>query len=408
MKTSSPKRTAEIRQANRQTIMRLLFLKGPMTRVELGKQSSLSLGTITNVTSELLRNGVLQETGMEESEGGRPRSILGISAQYGYLVGVDLGETHVQLELFDLGLKKFGVVRHNLTSGDNSPETYVNTIAEGLNELIISTQISHAQILGMGVGVPGVVEHNGQISVSGPLWNWNSVSFLAMLENRIPIPIYIDNGAKAMALAEHWFGAGRGAQDLVVVLLGTGVGAAIITKGDLYRGATNSAGEWGHTKIVLDGRTCRCGSQGCIEAYAGAPGIIATLHELTNEQPYVIDDQFEDIRALVEARQTGEPNATQTLYNTARYLGAGLANLVNLFNPECIVLGGWVGSQIGETIMPDLKKFVRMYALPPSQAQLKILLCEFGQDSICTGAACLVIEEFLSANRKFTLRARKG
>ncbi len=403
MKFSAPKRTIELRQTNRQAILRLLMLGGPMSRLELGQKTGLSMGTITNVTGPLLEAGILRETGTEESEGGRPRSILGINPLYGYLIGVDVGENHIQLELFNLSLEKLGTVRRRLHSQENLPEVYITEIASGLDELCAATGVLQEKILGMGIGVPGVVEHDGQVNVAAPMWAWNSIGFLAMIERQISLPVYIDNGAKAMALAEFWFGAGRGAQDVVVALIGTGIGAGVITKGELYRGATNSAGEWGHTKIVLDGRPCRCGSQGCIEAYAGTPGILASLHEL-NGTAMVDGEQFNQITKLVEDCRNGDEDSRQALQRTARYLGAGIANLANLFNPERVVLGGWVGLMIGETIMPNLKEYVRQYALPPSSARLEIMLCQFGQDAICTGAACLVIEEFLSANQKFSRR----
>lgn len=401
MKTLSPKRTTELRQTNRQVVLRLLTLEGAMSRVELGQKTGLSLGTITNVTSQLLEQGILRETGTEESEGGRPRSILGVNPQYGFLVGVDLGETHVQLELFDFVLTRRNSVRCPILPSQNTPEAYIQTIATGMTELLSDAGVLPGDILGVGIGVPGVVEHNGPVSISAPMWKWNSIAFPSMLEKAIALPVYVDNGAKAMSLAEFWFGAGRGAQDVVVALIGTGVGAGVITKGTLYRGATNSAGEWGHTNIALDGRPCRCGSRGCLEAYIGAPGILATLSEL-NGAPIAANDQIEQIQSLVGAAAQGDPAARQTLAETARYLGAGIANLVNLFNPERVVMGGWAGLLMGEAILPEVRAQVQRYALPASLAHLEISLCQFGQDAICTGAACLVIQEVLASNQKFT------
>jgi glucokinase-like ROK family protein len=398
-----PKRTIELRQTNRQAILRFLMLDGPMSRLELSQKTGLSLGTITNVAGPLQEIGMLVETGMEESEGGRPRSILGINPQYGFLVGVDMGEHHVELELFELTLKKLGTVRRPLNVGLISANDYVSAISSGLEELCRVTGISQEKILGMGIGVPGIVEHDGQVSISIPMWNWKSVQFLRDVEDRINLPVYLDNGAKAMALAEFWYGAGRGAQDVVVALIGTGIGAGVITKGSLYRGATNSAGEWGHTKIVMDGKPCRCGSHGCLEAYAGATGILNRMGveniNLTSDQV-----QIDMIEQLVRDEQQGDEHARYVLRETAHYLGAGVANLVNLFNPERVVVGGWVGMLIGESIMADLKEYVRQYALPPSQSRLEIVSCQFGQDAICTGAACLVIEQYLSANPKFARR----
>ncbi len=398
----SPRRTIDLRQVNYQTLLRTLYFNGPMTRLDLSEQTGLSPATVTNVISQMFEDGILVEKGLEESLGGRPRTILDIHPEYGYLVGVDWGETHVQLELFNLARQKLATARQAMSPGENSPTAYVQAIAERLEALLTASGLRREQILGVGVGVPGVVEHNGPVSVAAPMWNWEPIPLLEMLEEALHLPVYVDNGAKAMALAESWFGAGRGVQDMAVILIGTGIGAAIITKGTLYRGATNSAGEWGHTKIELEGRACRCGSRGCLEAYAGAPGILTTLTEIDPASPLHGEDQFDTLTRLVQAYKAGDGVARQVLQRTAHMLGAGMANLVNLFNPELIVIGGWAGMLVGEAILGDLVEFVKRYALPPSTASLRIGLCQFGQDAICLGAACLVLEEFLSLNKKFT------
>jgi glucokinase-like ROK family protein len=371
-----------------------------MSRLDLGRLSSISPATVTNVVAELLEEGIILETGLEESEGGRPRMILAINPNYGYFVGVDLGETHVQLELFNLRLQNQQTVRYLVAPEENLPEKYVEHIAAGLKELIAQSGVKPEAILGVGIGVPGVVERNEGVSVLAPMWKWQSVPFWDLLKAQIDFPLYLDNGAKAMTLAESWFGAGRSVQDLAVVLIGTGIGAGIITQGSLYRGATNSAGEWGHTKIVLDGRPCRCGSQGCLEAYAGAPGIIATLHAQAPDSPLLAaDNQLAVLNNLTAALEQHDPAALQTLESTAHYLGAGIANLINLFNPELVLIGGWVGLQIGKAMMDDLNRVVERYVLPPLHNAVRLNLCELGQDAICMGAACLVLEGFLAGDR---------
>lgn len=400
----SPKRTVDLRLTNRQSVLQMLYQEGPMSRMELSQRTDLSPGTVTNVTSELLEDQIIIENGFVESEGGRPRTILAVNSRYGYMVGIDLGETEIQLGLFDLAMQKKTSILRTIDQAENTPEGYVRLIAESLDELIQTAGVPREMILGVGVGVPGVVGHTGEVSIAAPMWQWRHIQLLSMLEKEINLPVYIDNGAKAMAQAEAWFGAGRNAKDLVVILIGTGIGAGVLTKGELYRGATNSAGEWGHTKIALDGRLCRCGSQGCVEAYAGALGIIETL-QLVQSGLHVDQNRKSVIQSLVAGFRQGDPVAVQTLQETAHYLGAGMVNLVNLFNPELIVIGGWVGLLIGESILDLLRNYIQLNALPPSTENLKIGLCLFGQDAICTGAACLVLKEFLAANQKFFLRS---
>lgn len=405
----SPRRTIDLRSVNRQSVLRRLYFDGPMSRLELSQHSRLSPATITNVVNDLLKEDIVIETGMVESEGGRPRTILAVNPQYGYFIGVDLGETHVQLDLFDLRMTQLKTVRYLLSPQEASPEQYIDYIVTGLNELQTAANVQPEMILGVGVGLPGLVERGGKYVVSSPIWNWENVGFGAMLRSRIALPIFLDNGAKAMTLAETWFGAGRGYQNLIVVLIGTGIGSGIITHGSLYRGPTNSAGELGHTIIMLNGRACRCGSQGCLEAYAGAPGMIATLRDLAPDSPLLdadheSDNQLAILNNLVGAVEQGDKAAQETLRITASYLGVAIANVVNLFNPEMIVLGGWVGLQVGPAILDYVREFVDRYALPPLRKVVRIDLSQLGQDAICMGAACLILDQFLSGNPKFMRR----
>jgi len=165
-------------------------------------------------------------------------------------------------------------------------------------------------------------------------------------------------------------------EQVAVLLVATGIGAGIIADGSLYRGAGNSAGEWGHMTLELDGRLCRCGSRGCLEAYAGAPGIIASLREMVPRSPLLHEnDQESTLAAIVDAARNGDFTATQVLKDTAHYLGVGIANLINLFNPQLILLGGWAGLQIGESILPELRQCVDRYALKQPLSLTRIDLC---------------------------------
>ncbi|MCS6842986.1 MAG: ROK family transcriptional regulator [Caldilineales bacterium] len=394
----TPSRSPDLRLHNRETLLRRLFLHAPCSRLDLSQATGLSPGTVTNLVAELLEAGVVLEQGSVGSEGGRPRTLLAPNPDYRRLLGVDLGETHLQMELFDFTLRRLHRVRLSVTNG--RPQDYVALIAEALEETLAATGMAADRILGMGVGVPGVVEHDGHVLVSAPLWGWESIPFYAMLRERVAVPFYIDNGAKAMTLAEAWFGAGRGADNLAALLVGTGVGAGIITQGTLYRGATNSAGEWGHTKIVPQGRSCRCGSYGCLESYVGAPGVLQTW-QAHDPGVHLPTDQVAGLQAFLGALERGDPGATAALAETAAYLGLGLANLVNLFNPERVVLGGWAGLTLGAYLLEAVRPHLERHVLPPSRKKLDIRLCRFGQDAICTGAACLILDQFFQGNERF-------
>ncbi len=375
-----------------------------MSRLELGHRSALSAATVTNVVAELLAEGIVIEAGSEESDGGRPRTILAINPAYGYFVGVDVGETVVCIELFDLTLRSLRTVTHPLTATDNRPVTVVRHIVAGLDSVLAAAAVRPDNVIGIGIGVPGVVERAGGaggVLVHAPSWGWQAVPLMAMLDEQITLPIALDNGAKAMAQAELWFGAGRGVDDLAVLLIGTGIGAGIITQGALYRGATNGAGEWGHTTLALDGRLCRCGSRGCLEAYAGAPGIMVSLRAASPRSLLFKDgddgdDQEGTIMALVATAVRGDPVAVRVLEDTTHYLGAGIANLINLFNPRRIVVGGWVGQLVGPYILPRLREVVARYALGQLLSAAAVVPGQLGPDAVAMGAATLALDVFLT------------
>lgn len=394
----------DLRRRHRRIILQRLYVDGRMSRLEMSHRSGLSAATVTNVVADLLTDGIVIEVGSEESEGGRPRTILAINPVYGYFIGVDVGETHVRIELFDLTLRSLRTIIHRLTPVDNHPSSVARHIIAGVSALLADTAVPADKVVGIGVGVPGVVERAGGVFVHAPSWGWRAVPLLAMLDERITLPITLDNGAKAMAQAELWFGAGRDVDDLAVVLIGTGIGAGIITQGTLYRGATNGAGEWGHTTLALDGRLCRCGSHGCLEAYAGAEGIIASLRAVSPRSPIFVNDDEQEgmIMALVAAAKRGDHIAVGVLEETTRYLGAGIANLINLFNPRRVVIGGWAGQQIAPSILPRLREIIALYALEQPLEAATVVVGQLGPDAVAMGAATLALDVFLGgagANR---------
>jgi len=209
--------------------------------------------------------------------------------------------------------------------------------------------------------------------------------------------LYLDNPLRACAVAELWFGAARGRGDAVVVNLGTGVGAGLALGGGLHRGVSNSAGEWGHTTLVLDGRPCHCGNRGCVETYVGAPGIMLNLRELAPESALLhAEDQTATIDALARGVAAQDPVAVTVVRDTARYLGAGIADLVNLLNPEVIVLSSWVASALGEPLLADVREAVARHALHRPLGATEIVLSPIPTDPVCLGAATFALEGALS------------
>lgn len=403
MAASNTTTVRDLRRSNRSRALWQVFLGGPMTRQEIGVLAGLSPATVSNLVADLMSDGAIAEVGVEDSNGGRPRGLLQVNPEYGYVIGVDVGETEFLVELFDLGL---GMRARHLSATDMAvldPTDAVTHVAKGIRSVIAQAGVDGRAILGVGVAVPGLVEHTEHAVVHGQSVGWEAVPVESMLRDMIDLPVLVDNGAKTLGQAEKWFGAARGTDNAIIVLLGMGLGTCIISNGEVYRGATSSAGEWGHTSVVVGGRRCRCGANGCLEAYVGAAAIAARYAELaggnpaTGGSPATGAGSLEGtVAAIIESRQRN-PAAAQVLDEVVTYLGAGIANLVNLFNPERVVVGGWLGRALSDALLPGIWQAAGACALRLPFSGVQIMKAELGQDAVALGGATLPIARLLNA-----------
>ena len=378
----------DMRRSNRSVILTSIYRDGPLSRQELSVRTSLSAASVSNLVSELIAEGVVEEAGSVESEGGRPRVLLRVSPTFRYVVGAEVGETRVRVELFDLAMNV--LARSDHPTDTPTPAVVVKHVLEGLSTVIASSGVRPELVLGVGVAVAGVVE--GNAVVDAQTLSWEAVPLAEMFAEGTNIPTHVDNGANMLGHAEMWFGAGRGATDAVVALVGSGVGSALVADGSSYRGTRSSAGEWGHMTIAYGGRRCRCGDDGCLEAYVGAEAVIARYREAGGSLTAV--DEEAAFVELLDAVTTSEV-AASVVNETIGYLAAGFANLVNLVNPERIVLGGWAGLMLGERYLPELREAVGKHALRLPYSQVSIVLCELGRDAVALGAATLPVLRLL-------------
>jgi predicted NBD/HSP70 family sugar kinase len=440
----------DLRRSNRSRVLWEVFLHGPLTRQEVGALAGLSLATVSNLVAALEAEGIVAEVGLEDSNGGRPRGLLQVNPEYGYVIGVDVGENAILVELFDFGL---GSRARHLSATDVSvldPQDVVAHIGAGVTAVIEESGVGAGAVLGVGVAVPGLVEDGADAVVHGQSIGWRGVPLEAMVTDRTGLAVLVDNGAKALGQAERWFGSARGADDAVIVLLGIGAGACIVAGGEIYRGAAGSAGEWGHTTAVSGGRQCRCGAAGCLEAYIGAGAVAARYAQLKSRPastapastapastapastapaspvpastapagpagpatvgtapagtapagtvpagtaPAGLEGQ---IAAIIGAAGR-DPAAAQVLEETVGYLGAGLADLVNLLNPQRVVVGGWLGQALAEELLPRIRDAVARRALRLPFSRVQILKADLGADAVALGGATLPIARVLAA-----------
>jgi predicted NBD/HSP70 family sugar kinase len=367
-----------------------LYFDQPCSRQDLSEATGLSSASVSNVIRELIHEGIVIEAGSVDSDGGRPRVLLRINPDYGYVVGIDVGETRVRVELFDLTMTVRANADYPLEPRENGVDVVVDRILTCLSAVLADSDVPPAAILGAGVGVPGVVEQGAEVVLYGQTYAWDAVPLERLLRAGTDLPLFIDNGAKTMGQAELWFGAGQGARHAVVCLVGSGVGASIIGNAAADRGSASSGTEWGHTTIVVGGRPCRCGSRGCLEAYVGAEAILDRYG-----LPLPGGDEESALAALIGAAATS-PEAAKVLDETALYLGVGIGNLINLFSPDRIILGGWAGLLLGSHLLPAIRAAASKHALSHPFNETTIGLGRLGPDAVALGAATLPIQAFLN------------
>lgn len=393
-----PRRTSrDIRSDSRLDVLHAVLSASETTRNEIVQVTGLSSATVATVVGELLTEGIVVETRITVGRVGRPTATLAMNAERGRVVGVDVAETYVRVVVFDTALNEVAFAEVQRDEHLLAPDLMVATIGETLDEVLDREEIPRETVLGVGVSLPGLVRGPAGVTVFVPNWAWSSAD-LDNLRARVGLPLVLDNPLKAIATAELWLGGGRFCSNFVTVNLGTGVGAAIVLDARIARGATNSAGEWGHSLLVLDGRQCRCGRRGCVEAYVGVPGILQTLREIAPGHALVDTGllQRDAIRTIAESA-TGEDTAIdEAISRTAYFLGSALADLVAVINPEVVTLTGWTTWALGDRLLPRVREHVAAQSPGTSAQDLVIEMSTVKGNSVATGVATIALERSLA------------
>jgi glucokinase len=300
-----------------------------------------------------------------------------------YVVGVDLGGTNIVVGVLPADGSREMAVRTQPTRSDLGAEAVVERIVRMIEDAVAivrtETGATRDDFLGVGVGAPGPLDrHSGVVAVA-PNLGWKNFPLRELVQREIGLPVKLDNDANCATLGEWWTGAARGGRNVVGITIGTGIGGGLILDGRLYHGSSDVAGEIGHTTLDATGRRCKCGNYGCLEAYASGTAIAERAREAlglgeTSLLPELAGGQPERITAAMvyEASERGDPLAREIVRETARFLGAGIANLLNTFNPDVVVIAGGV-TQAGEALFEPLRVEVRRRAFKPAVDACRIV-----------------------------------
>jgi glucokinase len=310
------------------------------------------------------------------------------------IVGVDIGGTTVKIGLLkDDGeiIKKWEIETRKSEDGGKVIDDIWNSVKATLNEL----SMEQGQVLGIGIGAPGFIDgENGYVYEAVNL-GWRNFNLSEYMSNKSGLPVFIENDANIAVIGENWLGAGKQANDVIAVTLGTGVGGGIIAGGKILNGTNGTAGEIGHITVDLNGYLCNCGRKGCLETIASATGIARQAMKLIEDKPTsklaTIYQKNNTITSkdVFELAALGDEDSEQIVSHTANVIGFALANLTTTLNPSKILIGGGV-SKAGNQLLQPIKKYFTKYALPRVREACELRIAELGNDAGIIGAAYLV------------------
>ncbi len=395
-----------LRQLNRRLVLNLVRHHGTISRIRLAEATGLSRATVSSVVRALLRGGVLREgAAVPRCGAGRPEIPLRLDTK-GYLIlAVDIGSLVTRVGVVDLGGAPVRRLAFPTPTARGSARC-LDVIARHARRLVASLGPARRRVRAAGVCLPGQVDVGpGVLSAAYALPGWLGVPVRELFERRLSLPVRVENNANAMAVGQALFGAGRGVRNFVLLSVGGGVGAGVYVNGELYRGENGAAGEIGHMRIVDAGAVpCTCGQDGCLETVASARALATLVGAAAREAPgSALAGRAARAgsglsAAIAGLAEQGDGRAQAVLGEIGRWLGVAAGNLVNVYNPRRLILGGGL-AEAGPLLLEPLEKEARRQALPVPGRVVEFVLAEPVADAGLVGAAATVIAEWTSMPR---------
>lgn len=380
-----------VKYINKHAVLDLIrFTPGGISRVELAQRLTLTRAAVTPIVNDLIETGIINESESRSASNGRPPILLEINAARGNVAGLDMGATHLTILIANFAARALAEKEIPFDIADG-PADCIRQADENLRSLLATLGLGLPDLAAIGVGVPGPTVATAGMVLAPPIMpGWDRFPIRDTLEKLWGCPVSLNNDAELGVLGEWAYGAGRGEQNLAYIKVGTGIGAGLFIDGQIYRGATGSAGEIGHMTIDENGPLCTCGNHGCLEAMAGGKAIAAKARQsiAQNRRTELADiHPVESITAfeIAKAATRGDLVAQEILTEAGNQLGIAITSLVNLFNPNIVVVGGGV-AQTGDLFLEPVRKVVLKRSLPAAAQAVRITTALLGKRSSCMGA----------------------
>ncbi len=395
-----------IKDINTSTILQIVRERGPVSRADISKITGLNPATVSSNILNLIELGVVKEVGIGESSGGRKPTLLELNAGAFYVIGVDMGTTQVNTAVADME----GRIRHKTAMpflGAFTPDEVLGVIKRSVHQVIERSGVDKGKILGIGMGIHGLVDSERGVSLFAPAFQWENVPVKDIFADEFSLPVTIDNDVRAMALGEKWFGSASDVSHFIVLNIGTGIGSGIYVNGELLRGAHFGAGEIGHISVVEQGEPCFCGKNGCLSTVASGPAMERRAREaIAGGEPSLITGLVQgDISKITgeiiyAAAVKGDALARRILDETGRYIGHAVSILVNVLNPEKILIGGGVAGG-GEFLFRGMREIIAAKSMKNNIEKLTVGPTGLGGDCGMVGAAALILKDIFENPNQF-------
>ncbi|MEN0647916.1 ROK family transcriptional regulator [Caldifermentibacillus hisashii] len=378
-----------VKQINKTLVLETILHEAPISRADISQKVGLNKGTVSSLVNELLEDQLIYESGPGQSSGGRRPVILLFNDKAGFSIGIDLGVNYILGVLTDLRGNIIVEVNKKLTV--RSYEVVIEILQSVISDLINAAPQSHYGIVGIGIGVPGLVNNDGEVLVA-PNLGWKNINLREEIENCFDIPVLIENEANAGAYGEKLYGAGKENDNILYISAGIGIGVGIILNGKLFYGMNGFSGEAGHMIVQVNGKDCTCGSSGCWELYASEKALLEEARKLKLTS---ITEGTLSIELLLELANSGNEDIINLFHSIGMYLGVGINNIINIFNPEQVIIGNRL-AMAKDWLEKSIEKFIKNHTMKYHQKDLIISFSKHAYYSAAIGVSAQMIDQFLN------------
>ena len=394
-------------QLNTKYILRVIREQSPISRSEIVEKTDLTAATVSRIVNKLIKFKLVTETGYAESKGGRKAVLLELIAESVLTIGIDIEIDEIAAVVIDLDGNTL-LDKQTVLKGKIDKE-YILTKVKEIITFLLSDQSYSKKIIGIGIGMHGLVDSENGVSIFPPAFGWTDFPLASIISEEYALPVSLENNVRALTLAEKWFGLAKNLNNFICLKLGTGIGSGIYINDNIYRGSSNSAGEIGHTMVDENGPLCTCGNYGCLESMASIPAIIkrtakALKQGAASEINSLIDNKIEELnlQIIIQAAKQGDHLSRQILQEVGHYLGISISSLVNILNPEAVIISGEL-VRAGDFFMASLKSTLENRALTYPAKHFRIINSNLGKNGVAIGAATLILESVFNIDKQLSV-----